>query len=188
MLSYAREQLNEQLSRLSAVVDLYARNEPDFVERALEWIRETETRLQKLRNPRASLLAAERGKLLAAHEGRPEGAGRSSARRQARAVASEVLSACEASVREVIADADRRLDDTRTRLAQIVAVASAKQPIPLPPTEPRTAWLSKIWTGMSLVPEASGMVTYISATTRHVDILYLLDDLLSNLIENMPHP
>ncbi len=186
MLSVVREQLNEHLLRLPAVIDLYAANDASFIARAHDWIRDTEQRLQALRSPRASLLAAERGKLVAANEARPDGAGRATTRKHARNVASEVLSVCEASVREAIADADRRLDDARTRMAQLIAVASSKQPIPLPPTEPRTAWLSKIWTSMAQVPEAAGMVAFIGTTMRRVDVLYLLDDLLSNLLENTP--
>jgi len=185
MLSVLRAELLDHLLRLGSVLDRYASSDPDFVAQAIRWLSGTEDTLKRFRQPGAALMAAQHGLILAAGDGfhDPEiDPAVTSPRKLLRATASLCLSRAESSLRSQVAVIDEQLEPVRLKMAQLVSVASSVKPIPLPPTEPRTLWLQTVWNGLAVNGDTKPMHAYISTVLSPVDRLYLLDELLSNLL------
>jgi len=66
-------------------------------------------------------------------------------------------------------------------MAGYLAAASAEVPIPLPPTEPRSGWLSVVWRELGASPSTQGLRVYLGASLGSHDRLVLLDEILANL-------
>lgn len=185
MLSVLRTELLNHLLRLGGVLDRYASNDPDFVAQANRWLAGAEEILNRFRQPDAALIAAQHGLILAASDGfhDPEiDPAVTSPRKLLRATTSLCLSRAETSLRSQVAAIDEQLDPVRLKMAQLISVASSARPIPLPPTEPRTIWLQTVWNGLAVNGDTKPMYAYISTVLSPVDRLYLLDELLSNLL------
>ncbi|BDV41898.1 hypothetical protein GURASL_08210 [Geotalea uraniireducens] len=191
MLLYTRERLLAHLQDTGSLIDLYQHRDPRFSERVVAWLGDLEQSLAQLRLPLVALVAAERGRILAAADGYREsavGGERLSTRRVTLAVASLALDRVQNEVRRVIADIDAKFDTWREKMAQFLAIATTKAPIPLPPTEPRDAWLATVWAGLNVNGEVQGMYRYLGAALRPTDRLHLLDEVIGNLLDSLPPP
>lgn len=185
MLAVTRERLVDHLQRASALVDTYARRDPDYPRRVLAWMTELEETLGQLRSPLASMVAAERGLITAVDDGlRPPEVLREriSPRKAIRATASLSLAHVEGSLRSEVASIDHKLDEMRERMAQLMAIATNSHPIPLPVRDPRQAWLDGVWAGLAGNGETRSLYTYLNAALTAADRSYLLNEILMNLI------
>lgn len=103
-------------------------------------------------------------------------------RKAVRASAALALGRVEEALRSEVAAADARLAEGRERIAQLLAVATAAAPIPLPPTEPHNAWLGRVWRGLDVNGATHGMYAYLNAAFTASDRLYMLDEVVANLL------
>jgi hypothetical protein len=191
MLAVTRERLTEHLQQASALVDAYARHDHDYPRLVLAWMTEVEDTLGELRSPLRSMVVAERGKVTAVEDGLrlPEILrDRASARKAMRATASLSLAHVEEALRAEIDAIDRKLDEMRERMLQLMAIATNSHPIPLPITQPKQAWLRKVWAGLAGNGETRSLYTYLNAALATADRTYLLDELLRNLLEAQTPP
>ncbi len=187
MLIVTREKLVAHLLELSAIVDRYQRSDPEFVEQVAAWLIAVEKTLQQLRSPLSSQIAGQRARLLAVQDGFREPSlaeNRVSRRKAVRAAAGLVVGRAEEALRARLAAIDARFDEAREKMAQYLAVTTSVRPIPLPPTEPRTAWLRSVWASLEDVPNTQGMRGYLNAALRPSDRLHVLGEVVDNLIEN----
>lgn len=186
MLAITREKVLEHLREVPRLADLYRDRDPAFRERVLDWLSQVEESLGRLRNPLASRAAAERTTILAVADGLREPGidGSVSVRKATRATVSLALRRVEEALRELVESTDRKLDEGREKMTQLLAVATAAQPIPLPPTEPRQAWLEKVWRSLETSNGTQGMYAYLNAALRPSDRLYLLDEIVTNLVQS----
>lgn len=174
--------------KVGPLVNEMQRNDPTVIPSAVNWLIEVERVYTQLRNPAAAAVAVERGKILAALAGvapSPPGGHSRSSRKNATFVAFKAVEETNGALRGQIADADRRIEAAKEKMVQLVAVASAKVPIPLPPSEPRDAWLDGVWKAMNTVAEVSGMCRYLGASLTSLDRRQILDDVLTQMIEAM---
>jgi hypothetical protein len=181
-----REQLLEHLVQLSSVIDRYASGDPYFVEKAIDWISDVEATLSRFRQRDTSLLAAQRGMIQASYDGYYDpalDAAQTSKRKAVRATTAACLARVESAVRTHVQVIDDSLEPLRLKMAQLISVASAVEPIPLPPTEPRTEWVKQVWSGLNVNGEMKPMHSYIAASLSPVDRLFILDELLRNLLD-----
>jgi hypothetical protein len=132
----------------------------------------------------AAALATERARILAALDGHrpPEAEPGLPVRKLARSTASTALKTCEGKLNEAILVIDARLQLMREKLVQLLAVSSAHSPIPLPPTEPRSAWLAAVWKGLRVTNETLGLHRYLEGSLDPADRLHLLGEVLHNLL------
>ena len=190
MLFVTREKITIHLMEVGALVDLYQQKDPVFVERVISWLNRVEQSLQQFRNPLASFVAGERGKIIACKDGlredKVEGA-KLSTRKHMSATASLALSRCEEMLRAQVVDIDTKFDACREKMSQLLAVSSMQNPIPLPPTEPRQHWLRTVWSGLGRAEEAKGMFGYLNAMMSPSDRLHLLDELLRNMLSDVQY-
>jgi len=186
MQTVLREELLVHLFKLSEVLDLYSSGDPNFVNRAVQWLSKTESVLTKFRHSSVSLLATQRGLIVAAKDGyldpELESGVRVSTRKVIRATASLCLARAESELRGCVDAIDRRLDPLRLKMAQLISVASSNKPISFPPTEPRTEWLKSVWNDLAINGDTKLMHTYLSAALSPIDRFYLLDELLDNML------
>ena len=186
MLAYTREKLLDHLQETSHLIDLYQQHEASFVAEVVAWMGRVEESLGQLRLPLSSLVAAERARILAVGDGYRDPAlvgERLTARMAARAVASLGLARVQDELRRKVAAIDSQFDAWREKMAQLLAIASVKAPIPLPPSEPREAWLAMVWKGLDVGGEVQGMYRYLGSAMAQGDRTFLLDEVLGNLIE-----
>lgn len=186
MLLVTREKILELLLRIPGLTDRYARQEADFVPGVVAWLSDCERTLQSLRHPLAGFVAGERGLLLATADGaaqenmRPEGRSR---RKIQRVAAARALARVEDRLQGVVQDIDSRFEIMRDKLAQLLAVASAHQPIAMPVAgQQRQDWLEQTWQGLSLTPETQTMYSYIQGALGKHDRLFLLGETVDNLL------
>jgi len=185
MLLMTREKITSHLLELGGLVDLYQQRDPVFVERVVKWLSRLEEGLSQLRSPLAAFVASERGKILASHDGLrdPQIMGaKLSIRKASMATASLILSRTEEVLRSAVVEIDKKFDTWREKMSQLLALASMKHPVPLPPTEPRQQWLKKVWVQLGKSEEAIGMHVYLNAVMTQSDRLYLLDELIQNML------
>ena len=191
MLAITRERLVEHLQAATALVDQSLRHDPDYPRRVVEWMADVEETLAQLRNPLASMVAAERARISAVEDGFREPEilrERISPRKAARATASLALGRAEAALRGEIQTIDEKFEGMRERMAQLLAVATNSHPIPLPPTDPRQAWLNTVWAGFGGNGETASLYTYLNAALAPVDRSYLLNEMLTNLLSAQATP
>ncbi len=187
MLALTRETLVSHLHDVPGIVDLHSQHNPEFVARVVRWLEGVERSLLQLRNPLASLAAVQRTSVLAVSDGSrdPQISARVTARKATRAMASLAIGRMDTALRQTVQEIDRKLDKAREELGQLLAVATAEKPIPLPPTEPRSLWLEQVWRQMNVSGSTHGMHTYLSASLALSDRLFVLDEILSNLLATM---
>lgn len=185
MQAMIREQLVSALLQCPSLIDLYQKREPLFASRVIAWLSEVEKVLQQFRLPLAALVASERGRILAAGDGyrdlQVQGE-RLSPRKAGLATAFLALSRVQEELRRVIGEIDGKFELWREKIAQFLAVVTQKIPIPLPPGEPRPAWLGQVWTEMGASEETQGMYRYLNAAMPASDRLYLLEEVVGNLL------
>lgn len=184
MLIVTREMLTAHLLALPSVMDLYADRSPDFVGAATAWLATGEELLARLRNPLVSLLAAERAKITASQDGYrdPNARAQTPPRKMARVVAAQSLAHVEMELRAVVTGIDARLAPLRDKTAQLIAVASSSQPIPLQGDTPRDAWLLDIWAILKQSNEGRSMAAYLAGSLAPGDRQVVLGETLDNLL------
>ncbi len=187
MIALTKERLLERLLALPAIIEKYDVRDPAFVPDALAWLQTVETALGQIRHPLASLASAERGRVLAVLDGLrdPELKGENCSARQAeRAGAAASLARVEAAMRLAVMRLDDLLNGLAQEMALLLAHVSSSRPIPLPNGEQREIWLRRVWEGLLIAGEQQSLQShaYLSARLAWVDRLYLLDDLLGNLL------
>ena len=64
MLAYTRERVIVHLHEIPPLIDLYQMHNPLFIEKTIVWLDSVENSLMQLRNPLASFVATERGKII----------------------------------------------------------------------------------------------------------------------------
>ena len=187
MLAYTREQIITHLHELPSLINMYQEQDFRFIEKSIQWLVSVENTLIALRNPLASYVAVERGKIIASHSGyqneniSPE---HLSKRKIRMATTALVLSEVEESLHQIVIDIEKQFSIWREKMAQFVAVATNNNSgaIPLPPTEPRNEWLKSSWANFAVSPETQGMYNYLNTAMSQSDRLYLLNELIENLI------
>jgi hypothetical protein len=186
VLALTREMALSRLLEVPRLVDLQRGRDPAFPEQVLAWLGRVEEDFQRLRSPVVALVAGQRAALLAAADGLrdPQLAPGTPARKAARAATALCLGRVEAALRQTEAETQARLDQAREKLVQLLAVASAGKPLPLPEGAPREAWLARVWRELGGNPATQSLYAYLSAALRPSDRLYLLGDVLDNLLAN----
>ena len=183
MQSVIRETMVSALLEVSALTGRYAASDPKYVEAVSRWLESTETSLGKLRHPAAGFVASRRGLLEAAPDGYHPDTVESGHSRKARRAAAAVAIA---DVEERLGDEVMRLDATfaewHERMSQLVAVAAQHTDFPAP-REPREAWLMEVWRTLDVGNGAQGMFEYLSARLSRTDRLYVLDQIMRNVLE-----
>lgn len=188
MLAVTREMLLEHLLEISALTDKYASREPDFIESTMAWLAACEATLQRIRSPLAGMIASERAKILASHDGyREPGATREQGkpRKAVRATAYLAIARAEAELRAAVVAIDERLLPLREKMAQLIAVSSAAQPLPMPEGAERDQWLSAVWQILKQSKEGRSMAVYLSTTMQTDDLWLILGEMLDNLLGAM---
>lgn len=192
MLFYTRENLVALLLPVPQLVDQLQRNDAGFPAATIAWLQQAEQTLARLRLPTVSLVAVERGKVVATQQGcsppRPEsspGTRRPSARKATAFTALAAIDAVQAALRSLLAEQERRIDLAREKMTQLVAVGSAQSALPLPPTDPRDAWLDAVWRALNRNGETAGMYRYLGASLSLLDRRQLLDEVLTPLLDRL---
>lgn len=188
MLTYTREVMLGQLLQVPDLITLYQAQDPAFSTATLHWMVTTEEALKKLRHPLASQCSSQRAKLLAAADGihADAAAAGGSSRKAARAAAALCLSHVEGALRQKVSELDAQLQTATEKMAQLLALGSAQHPLPLPPTEPRSAWLQQVWQRLGHTPETRHLHGYLGALLSASDREAVLNDTVSQLIDALP--
>ena len=183
MQSVIRETIVSALLDVSALTDRYATSDPKYVEAVCRWLETTETALGKLRHPAAGFVAARRGLLEAAPDGhRPEAVEPGNSRKTRRAAAAVAIADVEGRLSEEVMRLDASFAEWHERMSQLVAVAAQHTEFPAP-REPREAWLMEVWRALDVGNGAQGMFEYLSARLSRTDRLYVLDQIMRNVLE-----
>lgn len=188
MLALTRHKLLEHLQTLSNIVDFYRRHDPLFESAAIDWLEKVEQTFLQLRHPLAGSVAVERAKILAVSDGYRdyEASLSGTSRRKAGNVTLViVLGRVETMLLQDVMRIDTQFSSWREKMAQFIAVATNEQPIPLPPSEPRQVWLQQLWHGFHTTPETHSMYVYLNTVMSSSDRLYLLDELIENLLHEI---
>ncbi len=171
------------LIEVSDLTARYARTDPLYVQEVARWLEATETSLGRLRHPAAGFVAARRGLLEATADGhRPDGVEGGQARRVRCAAAATTVAEVEARLGEEVTRLDAILAEWQERMSQLVAVAAPHTAFPAP-REPREAWLMEVWRALDVGNGAQGMFEYLSARLGRTDRLYVLDQIMANVLE-----
>ncbi len=184
MKAVIREQILAQLLNIPALMDLHLQQSVDFIPKTLRWFIDTEKLLSPHRLPVVSRISGFRGQLQATEEGyvHPQvQQDKFSLRKKRNATAVALLQASEEELRKEIESIDELFTELRDKLAQLIAIVSAKSPLPhsLHITE---SYLGQIWTLLSENAETLSMSKYIEVKTNRTDRNYLLQDLMANVV------
>ncbi len=183
MQSVIRETMVTALLEVSALTDRYATSDPKYVEAVSRWLEATETSLGKLRHPAAGFVAARRGLLEAAPDGyRPEAIEPGHSRKTRRAAAAVAVADVEERLSDEVMRLDANFAEWHERMSQLVAVAAQHTDFPAP-RAPHEAWLMEVWRTLDVGNGAQGMFEYLSARLSRTDRLYVLDQIMTNVLE-----
>lgn len=183
MQAYTREKLVMALDVSRRLADQYQAKDPLFIANSIQWFEQIEAELAKLRHPLVSLLAAKRIELSALAEGNVTAAHHSK-RKAMRFESVVVLEAVEQHLRSEVERIDGQFADWRDKIAQLAAIASRQAPIQLTDSELSNTALGQIWQQFGKAEEGANMHQYLSAILPKADLLYLLKDVILNLLDN----
>jgi len=185
-----RVEYMRHLQGVSTLVDAYSQRTGDFAASTATWLKAVEETLNQLRQPGASLVSAERARLASVADGNQEPgiAEKTPRRKMERLVARSALSNIEELLRGRVMGIDERFADLRDKLAQAVSIAHASEPLPMPATNPREAWLQRVWKHCGAVPSVAALFRFLEAALRPMDRLNLLDDVVRNLTDEFEAP
>jgi len=189
MLALTRERIVAHLQQVAQLIDVYQRRDPTFVDKTVTWLSELEEMLLQLKNPLASFVAVERGKVLALSDGYRNGdsiASGTSKRRAGYATTVVVLGEVESALLDMLKDIDIKFGSWREKMAQFLAVATAGAPISLPDSGPTQSWLQSVWEELPVSAETGNMYNYLNTVMTLTDRLYILEELISNLLNALP--
>lgn len=185
MLALTREKLLSHLRDIPMLVNMYQHGDPLFAQKTVRWLEQVEETLVQLRSPLVSLVAAGRGKILATSDGYA-GPGTSVERTPKRKVRNVTITMTlieiETALRNKVEDIDAKFGAWREKMVQFIAVATTKDAIPLPPTEPHEAWLKTVWRSFHVSSEMKGMYNYLNTVMAQSDRLYILNELIENVL------
>jgi hypothetical protein len=184
MLAFTRESLLGHLRRTPEITDLAARRDPAFPDRVAAWLGQAEESLQRLRSPLLSLVVGQRASLVAVSDGLrdPRISPSASTREARRATAALCLIRVEEALRQAVATVDGKLDEAREKMLQLLAVASAANPLPLTPPDASEEALRRLWMSLGEIDTTRTLHTYLNAALTMSDRLYLLREILENLL------
>ncbi len=188
MLAYTREKLLDKLQLTPAILDLYQQQNPSFASEVLSWLSSVEEVMSRLRLSQASQITVEKGKVLAVMAGIPDqsfAVHRLSQRKLVQASALFSLGRAQEAVQQKIQNIDQQFEIWREKMAQYLAIATSRVPIPLPPSEPREAWLKSVWSLLNINGETQNMYRYLNTALQPADRNYLLSQLLDNLLQDL---
>ncbi|MDX8377625.1 MAG: hypothetical protein R8L53_06335 [Mariprofundales bacterium] len=186
MYSIQIEKLSCQLIKVTAVIDLYAKNDVSFPFAALKWIEDAEKLMASLRLPDSAQLAILRGKLLAIEDSCNDSDGRklprSEIRRAMGAQSAAVLEDGTALLQHRRQLAQDKIDHFSTKLEEAMTAAALSSIIPIPETEPRQAWLELVWRQLAAFQATRPTAVYVSTSLIAIDRLYILDQILTRMM------
>ena len=188
LLAMRVESLSERLRELGAVVDRYERGDPEFTDVAIAWLRATEQLLLSLRTREGAELSTLRASITKAGErcalDGSEHVSRRSVVRRARAVAAaEALERAGAIIQQTSADDEARLRHFESKLIEALTAGVLVGLVPYPPEEPHERWLALIWQRLASHQATRPTAVYLAAALRAPDRLYVLDRVISRLVE-----
>ncbi|AKT43562.1 hypothetical protein [Chondromyces crocatus] len=178
------ERLGAHLSTLKALMDNYQRGDPRFITDSLAWLTTGEKVMSELRLPQGSEMSALRSRILRVSDALPGGEDRTRAvlRRAQNAAATEALERAEAVMRQIVVEAEERLERFEEKLAE--GVTTAAMAGGLPPRSPVWMdWLRQVWHALVQCAETRSLTVYLAASLPTPDRLFLLDRVLSRLAD-----
>ncbi|MET1256280.1 hypothetical protein [Aliikangiella maris] len=186
MQAYIREKLVDALIESQKLINQYQTNSANFISSTLKWLIKIDDELARLRHPLSSMIAAERGKLLATVEGGNLDNPGLSKRKAERFKAVNIIESVEQKLREAVDQIDSQFIIWRDKIAQLAAISSRHNPISLSQQQIGNKELIQIWQQFGIPEEGINMHQYLSAVMPQADLLYLLDDVVANLLSNRP--
>lgn len=184
MKSVIRERILELLNDIPALVDAYHQKQSHFSDNCLNWLRQAEQALASFRLPLTSQLAGLRGAMIAATDGLSEpDSGTKSSRKQRSAQIMLLLQQAEEVLRRHCDQIDQEFEEYNEKLSQLLAVASAKRPLPATDQISQT-YLNSIWQQVKHSQDNTTLSHYINARLNDTDRCYLLVDIVSNLLHS----
>ncbi len=185
MQSIIREKIVIQLTLMSELVNLYSQQDSQFSTRAFHWLQASETALEPFRLPLVSQLSSLRGLMSATEDGYIDpgittGKSRSQ-RKQKRATIMMLLQQAESVLREKAQSIDESFNEYRDKLSQLLALASAKAPLPAQESI-STEYLDRIWQMAKDAQDNPTLSFYLQSRLTDTDRRYLLRDLIVQLL------
>ena len=185
MQSVIRERIIVSLLRIPPLVDHYSQQNNAFPELTMRWLSDTEHSLQPFRLPLVSRLASLRGMIIAGGDGLSLSAGQVSAgrnpRKLRRSTTMNLLQQAEETLHNHCQKIDQELDDYRDKLAQILAVASAREALPGGDFN-SVHYIDQLWKTACSAQENTTMAQYVSARLSETDRRYLMVDIVRQLM------
>ena len=184
MQSVLKEIIITQLMLLPALSDKYLAQESSYVVDAAQWLKNTEIKLAPLRSPLVSTLSSLRGLIEACDDGYQDPSVQShsrSKRKGKRAFVAATLSKAEQQLNEELQRIEQHFSEANDKLAQLLALGFAKQPLPIPETL-TTHYLDSIWQTLGEHTDTQTMFLYLQARYSATDRRYLLQQLLHNML------
>jgi len=178
------EKLGAHVATLKELMDNYQRGDPRFIADALSWLTAAEKVMSELRLPQGSEMSALRSRILRVTDAHPSGEDRTRAavRRVQNAAATEALERAEAVMRQIVVEAEERLERFEEKLAE--GVTTAAMAGALPPRSPVWMdWLRQVWHGLAHCSETRALTVYLAASLPTPDRLFILDRVLSRLAD-----
>jgi hypothetical protein len=187
-LSLRIEQLRGHLAGLAPLIDAYERGDLDFSERALRWLNEAEQIMARLRLPEGAEMSSLRSSITKAPDDLGDRADGMRASRHARmraknSATADALSRAESVMRGIVMESRSRLEEYEGKLVEAVTAAVLVGALPLPPFNPREAWLRHVWQALTEYEPTRPTTVYLASALNGVDRLWLLDEIFSRLLD-----
>ncbi|MCA9720424.1 MAG: hypothetical protein KC468_37525 [Myxococcales bacterium] len=177
------ETIAEQLRGLAPIVDRYEAGDPEFPRATAAWLRDAERLMASHKLPEGAELPALRASIAAAADQVRADEGRAYRRRAANVAAASALERAEQLLREQHQRAARRLEHFEEKLIEAVTAAVIIDLVQRPPAKRWEEWLHKVWAELTAHTATRPTTVYIATSLSSPDRLYILDRVLSRLVE-----
>jgi hypothetical protein len=186
MQSMLREKLMAQSQKLSVISKTYKNDVGHFVESYFQWLEELENDIRSLRSTLSIMLQSEKTVLMSIMDGNIPVHVRDSknSRKYIRVASAISLEKIAREMASIVNNIDMNLDPTKQQLIQAIAVLSIKDSNLYDSLSVDPMSVSSIRHKLSTTPETVQISNYICAKLTSMDINYLINDILANIVSN----
>ena len=179
------KELEEQLSQISPLIDLYKKGDATFPEKVITWLEKTEKTMSQMHLPEGSEMSSLRSKILKNNDILRTGSDRptrSELRKARNAEAASSLERGEEILRVRTSLSEDRLFEFENKLCEGITAFLLENTLPQTHGD-HTQWIQHIWEVFSQQEPTKALAIYLSASLSSYDRSYILSRVITRVCE-----
>lgn len=179
------QELTEQLTTISPLVDLYKKGDATFPDKVIDWLEKTEKKMSQLHLAEGSEMSSLRSRILKSNDVLRTGSDkptRSELRKSKNAESASSLERGEEILRSRLLNSEERLKEFENKLCEGMTAFLLENTLPSNQGD-HTQWIKQIWAMFAQQASTKAMAIYLSASLSSYDRSYILSKVITRVCD-----